>query len=266
MILLFVFVFVFLLVVGHLFYWQTREGAPITPKFFAHRGIKVNSPENTLASYKEAINLGFNGIEMDVCSLGDGTIVCSHNYDLERETNGFGWLNDLDYSELNNIKTGIKNHPKNKQPIPRLIDVLNELPEKTFLNIEIKYKDFFDLSTAKAIGQLSKKKIIEQPFLVSSFNPFIIAYLKIFHREIFLGYLIENNKWCWLINILHPDFIHPDGVLINQGFLDKCNAHKIKINTWTINSISSIEWCKKNNISSIITDNPEVLKYKYEKR
>ena len=69
-----------------------------------------------------------------------------------------------------------------------------------------------------------------------------------------------------LINLLHPDFIHPDGVLINQGFLDKCNAHKIKINAWTLNSISSIEWCKKNNISSIITDNPEVLKYNYEKR
>ena len=246
--------------VGHLFYWEAKNKTVNLPKYFAHRGIKINSPENTLASYEEAVKLGFNGLEIDVCSLNDGTVVCSHNYDLEKETNGTGWLFDLDYSQIKKIKTGVKSHPKNSQKIPRLIDVLEVLPKHVFLNIEIKYKNTFDFSTARIVAELAKKKLIDQPFVVSTFNPLIVAYFKVFHRKIFVGYLVENHKWIWLMNIIHPDFLHPDGVLINHGIINKCKKHNLKINTWTINSFDALNWCYKNNISSVITDNPHIIK------
>ena len=62
------------------------------------------------------------------------------------------------------------------------------------------------------------------------------------------------------MNIIHPDFLHPDGILINQGLINKCKKHKLKINTWTINSLKAVEWCHKNKVLSIITDNPHILK------
>ena len=260
MILYFVTGVVVLFIAAHLFYWEARDRIPNLPKYFAHRGIKSSFPENTLASYEEAIKLGFEGIEIDVCSLKDGTVVCSHNYDLEKETNGRGWLYDLDYSQIKEIKTGVKSHPKNSQKIPRLIDVLEFLPKHVFLNIEIKYKNMFDFSTARTIAELERKKIIDQPFLVSTFNPFIVAYFKAFYKEIFVGYLVENHKWIWLMNIIHPDFLHPDGLIINHGLINKCEKHNLKINTWTINSLEAADWCHKNNILSVITDNPHIIK------
>ena len=248
------------LLAGHFIYWEARNGKKVLPKYFAHRGIKNSFPENTLASYEEAVRLGFEGIEIDVCSLKDGTVVCSHNYDLEKETNGAGWLFDLDYSHIKRVQTGVKSHPQKTQQIPRLIEVLEALPKDVFLNIEIKYKGLFDFSTARAIAGFSRKKIIHQPFLVSTFNPLIVAYFRMFHKEIFVGYLVENHKWVWLMNIIHPDFLHPDGILINQGLINKCKKHKLKINTWTINSLKAVEWCHKNKVLSIITDNPHILK------
>ncbi len=260
MIFYFVLAVFILLIVGHTFYWEARKKTVNLPKYFAHRGVKINFPENTLASYQDAINLGFNGLEIDVCSLKDGTVVCSHNYDLEKETDGTGWLFDLDYSQIKKFQTGIKSHPKSCQKIPRLIDVLEVLPKQTFLNIEIKYKNIFDFSTARVIAELAKKKIIDQPFVVSTFNPLIVAYFKAFHRQVLIGYLVENHKWLWLMNIIHPDFLHPDGLIINQKIINKCKKHNLEINTWTINSIDAVEWCHKNNISSVITDNPQIIK------
>ena len=250
----------FLLIGAHFFYWEVKIKTPNLPKYIAHRGIKINSPENTLASYEEAIKSGFDGIEIDVCALMDGTIVCSHNYDLEKETNGKGWLFDLDYGQIKKFKTGVKSHPQNPQKIPRLIDIINVLPKQVFLNIEIKYKNIFDFSTAKVIAELAKKKIINQPFVISTFNPLIVAYFKVFHKEIFVGYLVENHKWMWLMNIIHPDFLHLDGVLINQGILNKSKKHNLKINAWTINSLEAVRWCRKHNVLSVITDNPDIIK------
>ena len=40
--------------------------------------------------------------------LGDGRIVCSHNHDLERETDGFGYVHEMGYDDLRRIDAGIK--------------------------------------------------------------------------------------------------------------------------------------------------------------
>ena len=62
------------------------------------------------------------------------------------------------------------------------------------------------------------------------------------------------------MNIIHPDFLHPDGLIINHGLINKCEKHNLRINTWTINSLDAADWCHKNNILSVITDNPGIIK------
>ena len=83
----------------------------------AHRGMKIESPENTIESFKEAIKHGFKGVELDIILTKDGELICSHNYDLERETNGQGWIHKINLNELDKIKTGIYSHPNNSQAL-----------------------------------------------------------------------------------------------------------------------------------------------------
>ena len=82
------------LVVRHRLYWKNTDDSIFGDEeivFMAHRGHPFDTPENTLGSFEEAVTKGFMWIELDLVITKDGIIVCSHNYDLERETNGKGW-------------------------------------------------------------------------------------------------------------------------------------------------------------------------------
>ena len=88
--------FVLLLtVVSYLRYWRGRGMEDFyysKPMLFSHRGVTNDYPENTLEAYKESEKRGFNGIELDIISSKDGVLYCSHNHQLEKETDSSGYL------------------------------------------------------------------------------------------------------------------------------------------------------------------------------
>ena len=225
----------------------------------AHRGITVKSPENTISSYKEAIEAGFNALELDILQTKDEELVCSHNFDLERESNGVGWAQHTVYNKFKEIQTGVYTHARNTQPIPRLENVLDEIPQNIFLNIEIKTHSLFDLSASKTFGKLFKRSGIPHSFMVSSFNPVVVAYFRAFFPNISIGYILQNISWLWTAHWLHPDYLHPRADLIDNELLEMSQNHSLALNLWTVNTIPALEWCKQNHISGIISDNPKAL-------
>lgn len=46
---------------------------------FAHRGARLEEPENTLAAFRRALDEGVSGLETDVWCSADGEVVCSHD-------------------------------------------------------------------------------------------------------------------------------------------------------------------------------------------
>jgi glycerophosphoryl diester phosphodiesterase len=230
-----------------------------SPLIMAHRGLKTNSPENTISSYKEAIAAGFGALEFDILQTKDGELICSHNFDLERESNGVGWAQHTNYKKLKNIQTGVYTHPQNTQTIARLQDVLDEIPKNIFLNIEIKTHSLFDLSASKTLGKLFKRSGIQHSFMVSSFNPVVVAFFRLFFPNISIGYILKNITWLWTAHWLHPDYLHPRADLIDNELLEMSQNHSLSLNLWTVNTIPALEWCIQNHISGIISDNPKAL-------
>ena len=251
-----------LLLVRHRFFWVARRrklSSKDSPLIMAHRGLKTNSPENTLSSYKEAIAAGFGALELDILQTNDGELICSHNFDLERESNGVGLSQHTDYSKLKDIQMGVYTHPQNTQIIARLQDVLNEIPKNIFLNIEIKTRSIFDLSASKTFGKLFKSCEIKHSFMVSSFNPVVVAYFRLLFPKISIGYILKNIKWLRTTHWLHPDYLHPRADLIDNELLEMSQNHGLSLNLWTVNTLPALEWCKQNHISGIISDNPKAI-------
>src|SRR5437879_6388623 len=60
---------------------------PTRPLIIAHRGDSAHAPENTLAAFQAARTAGADWIELDVQMTEDGSIICLHDYTLERTTN-----------------------------------------------------------------------------------------------------------------------------------------------------------------------------------
>ena len=92
-----------LLILNHRFYWVSRlpKGAQIPGHvLISHRGLKLSAPENTVEAYIDAVKNGFSWIELDVISTKDKVLICSHNFDLESETEGRGYIHKLVHKEI----------------------------------------------------------------------------------------------------------------------------------------------------------------------
>jgi glycerophosphoryl diester phosphodiesterase len=72
----------------------------------AHRGSSSDRPENTLASYRRAIEVGAAVTEIDVRSTRDGVLVSLHDADLSRTTNGKGLVGERTLAELQQLDAG----------------------------------------------------------------------------------------------------------------------------------------------------------------
>lgn len=235
-----------------------------SPLFIGHRGMLKLAPENTLPSYLAAIDIGFRSIEMDVVPTKDGHIICSHNFDLERETDGQGWIDDLEYNVIKRVKTGVHSHPDMSQNFNTLFEACSQLPQDIVINIEIKSHSFWHLRHAFTVARMVKSGKIKQPVIVSSFNPFVIWAIKCVSRKIFTALILEEMTYFWSVNLVHPDFLHPDAGLIDEPFILFCKSHGLAINTWTVNTIPAMQWLIKKGVNGIITDSPNIIKGFYE--
>ncbi|TLV00048.1 glycerophosphodiester phosphodiesterase family protein [Dyadobacter luticola] len=113
----------------------------------AHRGNHVNVPENTLASYKEAINCGADYVEVDLRTTKDGHLVVLHDATVDRTTNGSGKIAAMTFEEVEKLQV----FNKNKRPhhIPEFREVLALCKDK--INI---YLDFKDADVAETLKQI----------------------------------------------------------------------------------------------------------------
>ena len=258
---IFLFILFTFLVIKHRYYWVVNDRDKFKNLgiiFMSHRGFKKNYPENTIGAFKEAWKLQYQWIELDIISTKDSVIVCSNNFDLEKESDGIGYINELYYDDLNPLMTGVYHKNLTREKIPTLKNVINTLPKSLFINIEIKAPKIFQFKTARALGSMINQLPIER-ILISSFNPFVLFYFKIFHFKVRTAFLYQNLEYFWIVNWLHPTYIHPRGDLIDNDLIKYCKQKNIGINVWTVNNKPAVDWCKSKNLNGVITDGgPEI--------
>lgn len=122
------------------------------PRVFAHRGLATSAPENTLAAFRAAVDLGVHYVETDVHGSRDGVAVISHDPDLTRLAGITSAVNDYPMAELAAIDLGFG------QGFSSLAEALDAFPETRF-NIDIKSADAIAptvaaITAANAIGRV----------------------------------------------------------------------------------------------------------------
>ncbi len=104
-----------------------------TMRVIAHRGYSAAYPENTLAAFAGAIDIGADYIELDVQMTADGVIVVFHDGDLARLTGSEGTVADSTYEQLSQLNVG-------GEKIPTLEEAL-ELIRESSCNVYLEMKD-----------------------------------------------------------------------------------------------------------------------------
>ena len=102
-----------------------------------HRGARGHAPENTMASFQAALDMGADGIELDVQMTKDGKVVVCHDHSLERTSNGSGWLVEHTREELRALDFGSWFSPQFAgEKIPTLREVLQwAAPTRLIVNV-----------------------------------------------------------------------------------------------------------------------------------
>ena len=73
-----------------------------------HRGNAAHAPENTIESFRQAVELGVDALELDVHLSADGHVVVIHDSTLDRTTNGSGRVERLTLAEIAEADAGAR--------------------------------------------------------------------------------------------------------------------------------------------------------------
>jgi len=220
-----------------------------------HRGAMGHEPENTIASFRKALALNVDAIELDVYVCKSGELIAMHDNKVDRTTNGKGYTQEKTFTELRELDAG------NGELIPTLEEVLDVIDKKVIVNVELKGSN-----TALATSQVIRKYITTKgwdvtDFMVSSFDHLELKKFKTLYPEISVGALIEGVplSYCDSAIELEADSVNLSLEFINQDFVNAAHEKGLKVYVWTVNDHDDIEKVKALNVDGIFTNFPERL-------
>ncbi|MBL0013870.1 MAG: glycerophosphodiester phosphodiesterase [Flavobacterium sp.] len=220
-----------------------------------HRGAKGHAPENTLISFQKAIELGVDGIELDVHLTSDNHVVVIHDESVDRTTSGTGLVNSLTLDALKSLRID------NLYEIPMLQEVLNFIDKKIFVNIELKGKN-----TAKPVADLIERYVLEKNwtynhFLVSSFDWNALQEVRSLSPNIAIGVLTETDLKLAIdfAKFTNAKSVHPYFQLLTMENVKQMHQDGFQVFPWTVNAQEDIHKIKSMKVNGIISDFPDRL-------
>jgi len=232
-------------------------------KVYAHRGYSGKYPENTMLAFRKAVEVGCDGVEMDVQLSRDGIPVVIHDELVDRTTNGTGYVKDYTLEELKKLDASkVRPGEWGAQEIPSFDEFCEWLASVDIVaNVELKTSIIYYPEIERKCVEIIRKHGVENKILFSSFNHISMLRVKELAPEIPRGALVEieglmyAGYYCQQNNI---QFYHPDFCLLSKEAVEECKEHGVGINVWTVNDLDSFEKLVEWGVEGIITNYPAV--------
>jgi glycerophosphoryl diester phosphodiesterase len=222
-----------------------------SPLVIAHRGASKAQPENTIAAFATARELGADWVELDVRRTADGSLIVHHDAAL---------ADGRVIVEL--AAAALPPH------VPALTDALDACAG-VGVNIEIKNSrddpDFdVDRRVAGSVSELLASRDANPPVLISSFD------WKTIERVRAIGAGIET---AWLVHTPsdlpgavarcgaggHEAF-HPWAPTVDESLVAACHDLGLRVNTWTVDDPEWMRRLAEMGVDGIVTNVPDVAR------
>jgi len=241
-------------------------------RIIAHRGASGYAPENTLASFKKALEMGSKEIELDVQMTKDGQLVVIHDYFLERTTNGRGMIMSVDYDYIKNLDAGSWFGPEYKgEKVPLLSDVIDLCKEENqrqkgessiILHIEIKKTKLEKRPIEEKVLDLVNKKDYQEHVLFSSFQHSCLKSL-VALQKVKIGVLM-GSEMLQSTNYLKKNgifgySINQSAEFIDQVLVDEAHAAGLKVLSYTVNRKDLALYFQTLGVDGIFCNYPDLL-------
>ncbi len=207
------------------------------PLRLGHRGAPHLARENTLESFRKALEAGLDGFELDVHLTRDGVLVVHHDFTL-----GGTPLNGLSLREL-------------PAYVPTLEEVLRAFPG-VWINVELKSLPPETDGREEALARFLARHPSDRIW-VSSFDPLALVRLKRLGVGP-LGLLYGHEEAEALAPCLGVEWVHPEASLLTQDRVRELKA-RYRVLAWTVNRRQQAQELAAWGVDALVTDFPEVL-------
>jgi glycerophosphoryl diester phosphodiesterase len=207
------------------------------PLLLGHRGLRLPSepPENTIAAFDRALELGCDGFEFDVRSTADDhAVVCHDPQYAGRE------ITAVPFAEVRQLAL--------------LDEILARYAGRAFLDIELKVPGL----EAKILEAL-KQHLPQRGFVISSFYPKILQKLRALDEGIPLGFICDRESALTHWRELPVAYVIPHFSLLKRESFHELNKSGKKVMVWTVNKVDDMLRFGDWGVDGIVSDDPALL-------
>jgi len=213
---------------------RARQNQPL---LLGHRGARAvkSIPENTLASFDQALADRCDGFEFDVRLTSDSIAVICHDPQCKSVEIAGAPVEEL-------------------FELPRLEQVLALYHECAFLDIELKVGGLEEI-TASLLQRFAPRR----GFVVSSFLPEVLQGVHAQDATLPIGLICETKAELRHWNRLPLEWVIPHYRLVESGLISEWKAAQKRILVWTVNSPGDMLRFRDWGVDGIISDDPKLL-------
>ena len=232
------------------------------PIAFAHRGGASDAPENTMAAFEYAVNLGYRYVETDVQVTSDGVLLAFHDFNLNRTCGVDRQVSEMTWAEVSAARVdGVA-------PIPTLEELLGTWPELR-VNIDCKADNAVEglvaaLRRTKSLGRvcvgafsdvrIRRLRRIVGPDLCTALGPGGVANLR----------FAKMSRSA--ANAAQVPVSSGSLIVTTDKFVERAHRLGLKVHIWTIDEAPEIIRLLDMGVDGIMTDRPTVLRDVLEQR
>lgn len=220
-----------------------------------HRGNPADHPENTMASFASAIEVGCDMVECDVHLTADGELAVIHDHTLERTTNGSGMVGAQTLAELRLLDAG------GGERIPLLEEIFDLVRGRAGLVIETKQNPLpYPGLEEKLVETLRRHRMLDQTTVIS-FHHGRIRALKELAPDLDCG-IVDASRPIDPVAMMRA--AHADLFSVHYGTLEPSMAEEIKasggsVGVWTVDDAMGLMWARACRPDSVFTNCPREI-------
>jgi glycerophosphoryl diester phosphodiesterase len=214
-----------------------------------HRGARAYAPENTITSFKKAIEIGVDAIELDVRKTKDNKLIVIHDADVKRTTNGKGLVSELKLEEIKRFST------EGDEKIPTLEEALDFIDKKVKVFIELK-----ETGIEEQVLDLVHKKGLADNVVIVSFLEEALRNVRSMDKKIETGliYARHSNPIKAALE-LKANYLFALYRFTHTANVEKAHQNGLKIIVWTINTAEEVKEYAKKGVDGIASDKPDII-------
>jgi glycerophosphoryl diester phosphodiesterase len=230
-----------------------------------HRGAMGHRPENTIASFEHALELGADWIELDVHLTRDGALAVIHDESVDRTTDGHGLVQNHSLAELKQLDAGAWFNPAYAgERIPTLDEVLAWARARgTVVDIEIKNAPLYYAGIEEAVVKALDSEHMAEQVIVISFDHGAVKRVKALDPRIATGVLYAGrpvDAGIGLARQANADALLPHWAYVTSEDIRAAHAAGLAVAPWATSDPEVLARLVEAGVDGIGTNHPDILR------